>query len=85
MPGGAFTQFHHEAARELIPKILDTADQNERVRLHAELGRRLAEDYTSYGIVAAAAPWVVSERVVNLPLLAGRGEFTNLEYIELKQ
>lgn len=84
MPGGAFTQFHHKAAQELIPEILKTADQNERIRLHAELGRRLAEDYTSYGIVAAVAPWMVSDRIASLPVLPGRGEFTNLEYIELK-
>jgi len=85
MPGGSFTNFHHEAAQDLIPKILKTGDADERTRLHAELGRALAEDYTSYGVVAPSAPWVVSERVASLPVLPGRGEFTNLEYLELNE
>jgi ABC-type transport system substrate-binding protein len=85
MPGGSFTNFHHEAAQELIPKILRTGNAEERTLLHAELGRRLAEDYTSYGVVAPSAPWVISERVASLPVLPGRGEFTNLEYLELNE
>jgi peptide/nickel transport system substrate-binding protein len=84
MPGGAFTQFHHEAAQELIPMILNNPDRAERNRMHAELGRRIAEDYTSFGVVGGAAPFVVSNRVANFPVLPGRGEFNNLEYLELK-
>ena len=46
----------HEAAQELIPKILRTGDADERIRLHAELGRRLADERCACGRLHAFFP-----------------------------
>jgi peptide/nickel transport system substrate-binding protein len=85
MPGGSYSHLHHEAAQEMVPKILQNADPDERRAMHAELGRRLAEDYVAFGVIAGVAPAIISAKIASWPVLPGRGEYNNLEHIELKQ